>query len=375
MQTGRLPKPAETVLIWDVSHSSQSIVLSRPDDFDVVARKWRSLEERADISFFQSWAWVGCAAEARYKRPVLLQAGPDDAPWALALLNRTGPLWAPERLSLGESGNAELDAVFTEYNGPLVARGQEGGLAACLQALLNAPIAPRRRVLGRSLRLSGVSDAVLRAARETGTIRTLQSRPAPYVDFATLGGGEEPFLASLSANTRYQLRRSMRRYEAVGEMRVQRADSLGEALTFLDDLARLHQITWRTRGGIGAFANATFLRFHHALVERALPRGEIDLLRITAGGQLLGYLYNFIFREGVLAYQSGFDYTAAGPHQKPGLTSHYLAIEMYRRQGRHSYSFLAGDDRYKTSHANATTMLHWLDVAPPWSWWQRAPGR
>ena len=66
-------------------------MLSRPADCDAVARKWRSLEERADISFFQSWTWVGCAAEARYPWPVLMQAGPDDAPWALALLNRTGP--------------------------------------------------------------------------------------------------------------------------------------------------------------------------------------------------------------------------------------------------------------------------------------------
>ena len=75
-----------------------------------------------------------------------------------------------------------------------------------------------------------------------------------------------------------------------------------------------------------------------------------------------------MFRQRVFAYQSGFDYAAAGPHQKPGLTSHYLAIESYRRQGYRRYDFLAGADRYKTSHSNAVAMLHWLDVVPRWSW-------
>ena len=69
----------------------------------------------------------------------------------------------------------------------------------------------------------------------------------------------------------------------------------------------------------------------------------------------------------MLAYQSGFDYAAAGLHQKPGLTCHHAAITLARREGAVAYDFLAGGDRYKTSFANATTALFWLDVAPRWS--------
>lgn len=311
---------------------------------------------------------MGCQIEARFPRPVLLQAGPDEAPTALALLNRAPSFRAAEKLLLGESGDAALDAVFIEYNAPLLARGHEAMLPACLHALLTRPVAPHRQPRGRSLRLSGVDDAVLQAARAAGAVRVLRSRPAPRVEFAALGSGADGFLASLSANTRYQLRRSLRRYEALGPLRVQRAATLAEALAFLDALVRLHQAAWHARGQPGAFANAALLRFHQALLARAQPRGEAELLRIAAGGHVLGYLYNFVFRGRVSAYQAGFDYAAAGPHQKPGLTSHCLAIEMYRREGRHSYDFLAGDDRYKTSHANAVTMLHWLEVVPRWSW-------
>jgi len=73
-----------------------------------------------------------------------------------------------------------------------------------------------------------------------------------------------------------------------------------------------------------------------------MPAGEIDLLRIAAGDQTIGFLYNFRFRNRVYAYQSGFDYSVSHPHQKPGLTCHHLAIEMYRRQGLEVYDFLAG---------------------------------
>jgi hypothetical protein len=339
-------------------------VLTEPSGFEAVGRKWRLLEERADLSFFQSWTWVGCQVEARFPHPILLQAGPDEAPMALALLNRVPSFWPSELLLLGESGDATLDAVFTEYNGPLLAHGKEGILPECLGALLGMPMASRRHAWGRRLRLSGVNDAVLRAARAVGVVRALQSRPAPFVNFTTLGADEEAFLATLSANSRYQLRRSIRRYQAIGPLAIRRARSVAEGLEFLASLVLFHQASWRARGRLGAFANPAFLRFHQELLARALPRGEADLLCVTAGQEVLGYLYNFVFRGCASSYQSGFNYTAAGPHQKPGMTSHYMAIAMYRRLGLSSYDFLAGDDRYKLSLSNCSSMLHWFDLIP-----------
>jgi CelD/BcsL family acetyltransferase involved in cellulose biosynthesis len=92
-----------------------------------------------------------------------------------------------------------------------------------------------------------------------------------------------------------------------------------------------------------------------------MPAGEVDLLRITAGSSTVGYLYNFIHRGRVYAYQSGFDYAGAGAHEKPGLTCHRLAIEHYLSEGMDSYDFLAGEDRYKASLANTSTDLHWVE--------------
>ncbi len=326
------------------------IHLTPVTDFAALGTQWRALEQRSDPSFFQSWTWLGCLAEERFDRPMLLEARADGCAVALALFNRRRG-----RLFLGETGDRDWDSLFIEHNGILVARDHAGLVDACAGYL-----AARRMVL------SGVGDAHLAAARSLpGQAYERQTRRAPFVDFAALPPA--PYTDSLSANTRYQLRRSDRRYAAHGALGIERARTEAEARAFLAALAGLHQRTWEERGQPGAFASPAFARFHHALIERGFAAGETDLLRITSGSSVVGYLYNFVHRGQVSAYQSGFDYTGAQPHEKPGLTCHRLAIELYRALGMTRYDFLAGDDRYKASLANASTTLHWLDYLPRYS--------
>jgi CelD/BcsL family acetyltransferase involved in cellulose biosynthesis len=322
-------------------------------DLAALGRSWRAFGSHTDCSFFQGWTWLGCLADQRLDRPVLLDVRKDGETAALALFNRHGGA-----LFLGETGDPSWDAVFIEHNGLLIARGGEDGVSLIAAGLRAA--ATRRLVLG------GVDEAHLLAARSLpGSARITRSRPAPYVDYATLPAG--PYLDGLSANTRYQIRRSDRRYAARGELRIERAGTAAEAHEFLATLAVLHQRYWEGRGRPGAFAGADFTRFHHALIDRAMPTREVDLLRISAGRSVIGFLYNFVHRGHVHAYQSGFEYQDAEPHLKPGLTSHRLAIDLYRSEGMARYDFLAGGDRYKASLANACTTLHWLEYLPRFS--------
>lgn len=333
------------------------VTLAHARDLADLEEAWRGLEAQAAPPFFRSWTWVGCLAGERFRDPVLVRAERGGRLVGLALFNRSGRPWH-RRLCLSESGEPQLDAPFIEHNGPLLAPG-EG--AETMAAMLRCAL--RMRGIA-ALRLSGVEGAVIEAARAAGAVvPRRQDRSAPLVrlDALRLAGGD--YLGALSANTRSQLRRSNRRYAAEGEVTLDRADTVPGALAWLDALVDLHGAAWRARGQPGAFADPFMLRFHRALVARGVPRGEVDLLRASAGGRPIGYLYNFRLGGHVCAYQSGFDYAVPDPHAKPGLTCHHLAIERALRLGDHYYDFLGGDDRYKRSLATDASTLVWAEAA------------
>ena len=304
---------------------------------------------------------MGCRVARHFPDPILLAVQLDGVDIALGLFNRHSSPLARNTLRLNAHGAQALDAIYVEHNGFLCAEGHRDAIGTALRFLLAS------REVGRLI-LPGVDDFHLAAAQQTGAaLRVAARESARYLDLTALPAGPDGFLASRSANTRAQLRRSERAYRADGALSISRATSEAEALAMFDALGVLHQATWTARGRPGAFANPEFVAFHRELIARGFARGEIDLLCTRAGGSPIGYLYNFRLAGRVLSYQSGFAYPEAAGPRKPGLTTHWLAIEMYRAEGMRLYDFLAGEDRYKTSLSNAEIALHWLDLSPRWS--------
>ena len=346
--------------------------MSRPvldqSGLSILEARWRELAKASGGSYFQDWGWVGCMAAERYPDPILIEMHQDETLVAFALFNGATSRRDGTSLHLQESIDPLLASIFVEHNGPLVAIAdpvlRQAVLADLFTTAMRGPIdslpAPRRLVL------SGVgpdcADAVVMTG---GLVHEKSRRMAPFSDLRSLDR-ERPFVEFLSRNTRHQLRRSNRLYAAQGELVIRRADSVDEGVTYLAQMIELHDVTWKARGKKGAFATSLVRRFYHELIETGIPRGEVDLLRIKAGPSVIGYLMNFNHHGVVSAYQSGFDYAAATPQQKPGLTSHYLAIESYRARDVAIYDFLAGADRYKLSLANSHRWLHWLSAAPAW---------
>jgi len=350
------------------------MTVSPVGDLSAVAPAWRALEAEAGASFFQSWTWVGCLAEERFSDPVLLQVERGGRVVGLALFNRRRERWGTESLWLHQSGDRALDSVFIEHNGLLLTPDSADLLPACLEAVLAGTLPSSRgwrRTLGSRLRLGGVDPRYLLAAERVGRVVLSADSFAPYVDLAALADAPDAYLSSLSANTRYQIRRSDRCLARVGPVTTQSAATVPEALAWFDALAALHQGYWAQRGEDGAFSTPEFLQFHRALIGRALPRGELVLLRMTVGPHVLGYLYNFRLGDRVLNYQSGFDYDLArelaGPHAKPGLSCHHAAILRARAEGAAQYDFLAGVTRFKSSLAHHRVRVCWFDVAPRFS--------
>jgi len=333
------------------------IAIEPVEDFAALAPVWRDLERRADCSFFQSWAWTGCLAEERFTEPWLLSARRDGRLVALALFNRGPRAGLSRPVLLGESGRADLDSIFIEHNGLLLDRTEPADLAArCWSAAAEK--------FGKAKwRISGVTETTGSALPADRIARIVAKRPAPYLE---LSPDIDP-LDGFSANTRQQLRRSLRAWAEIGPLTFTIAPP-GQADGYLEALADLHQRYWTSRGKPGAFAEPFFHRFHHALLNRASEHQSVDLIRVSAGDRVAGYLYNFVHDGWVAAYQSGFDFGPDAGRLRPGLVCHLMAIRHYRATGMRRYDFLGGEARYKRSLADAEIPLVWLDVRHKLPW-------
>lgn len=250
-------------------------------------------------------------------------------------------------LHLHATGRADLDVIAHEYNGFLVDRAWANqGETQAVAWLLGRRIGAHRF---DELHVKDiVADRAPALAPPGALVRTLSRKPSWRVDLDAVRASGKPYLDTLSANTRQQVRRAMRLYAQRGALTATRAPDAATGLAWLDALAELHQRQWQARGEPGGFAFPFFTRFQRRLVETCVSRGTVELVRVSTGGEPIGYVYNLIVRGHVLAFVTGFR-LEDDPHLKPGLVSHALCIQHHADAGARLYDFMAGAYRYKAN--------------------------
>lgn len=333
---------------------SLDISLEPLTQVDDLGSRWRALEVRAEGSFFLGWTWMGSWLAATGVEPELLAVRSGGEDLALALLGRTQRrrlLGNVETLWLNQSGDATADRCFIEYNGLLTAPEAPDGVA---EAVLDF-LAENRE--WRALRLGGV--AAKEGLINAGVLRRrtlVDESPAWFVDLHAVRAVDGDYLSLISANSRSQIRRSARDY-GEGQAKVEIAAGIPQAEDWLGDMRALN----RDRHDDNAWEDAGFRAFARQMVLSGMERGEVELLRISQNGHLLGHLLNFLWRGQAMNYQSAF---APGltSKAKPGLMCHAAAVARYAAMDLDRYSLLAGKDRYKQSLATGHDMLQWWDL-------------
>ena len=277
-------------------------------------------------NFFHAPPFIGAWLAAAGERVRLLRT---DAAMAFIGVNgRTA--W------FGETGRAAFDRLYVEYQDFLLAPGAgEAAREAALEGLIDA--APEiSEFVFRNAR-PALAEACRRAAARRGLdLRILRTQPTFQVDLKADDG--------VSASLRAKIRRSIRRYEERGAVAIAAAASPEDRAGAFRELIALHEPYWRARGQPGAFADAGLRAFHERLI--AAAPDATDLLRITAGAETIGVLYNFIAGGRVYNYQSGFQIETDNQFA-PGFTAHQLAIDHYRDRGLSVYDLMAGEADYK----------------------------
>ncbi|MDX2222077.1 MAG: GNAT family N-acetyltransferase [Rhodospirillaceae bacterium] len=329
---------------------------------------WRNLEARAEPSFFTSWFWIGSwldrivAPQLPGLRAGLLEVVEGAAIRAMAVVcrRRRGWPWLGATVALNQTGDPGDDAIWIEYNGLLAERGHEAAAwDALARALSGSGVFAAGPWRAAELRLAGVSPAVAAALNAAGVHTRATSRETcPWIAFGPANRDLHGYLATLSANSRRQIRRALELLSASGPPRLERATP-GEASAAFDELKDLHIAMWRARAGHdGAFGHRRFEDFSRTLIARGVPAGAVELVRVRTPDQTVGVLLNFVHRGHVYNYQTGFR-RYDDNRIKPGLASHALCIADHGARGAAGYHFMGGGGRYKDSLGTSVEPLIW----------------
>lgn len=319
------------------------------------AGHWKALEatlERPPLSCSWAWTetWLAHYGDVVPHRFLLGSANGEPRGVALVTQAPRRPL-RPRTLHLGTAGEPPGSSVYVERNALLVARADRDAFAKALIDHLLADGGWDR------LRFDGLraEDADALLAGRAGVVRDEQESP-----IADLGAGED-VVDALSGSRRQRVRRALRGF---GDVDAEWARTPAQALAILDELIELHQARWTAEGATGAFASERFSAFHRALIERLLPLGQVALLRVRRGEEVVGCLYGLVEDERLLFYQSGLR-RYEDNRLKAGVVAHVAFMRACREHGMTSYDFLAPAARYKQELSTRSERLVWAELTRP----------
>ena len=313
-------------------------------------------------SLFSTYEWCRCWAETVGRRAevaILLfeDAGGQVIGLLPACIERTGPARWLKFLGRERVSGDHLDLLCASDDH-----------AACLDALvsyLDECGEHHGIVLGElehdSLTLARLVEW---ADRQLYSFHQREPRVVPYVH---LPATFEDYLASLSTNMRYHVRRRRRdlaREPAAGVELLRDADVV---LGALDDLYALHEQRWRRDGYPGVFQQPAKREFMQRFCAVACARGWVRCYVLIADGVRCGVLLAFHWRGTASYYQMGW--APDGPLASPGVLLLAESIEQAIREGLDTYDFLRGDEEYKRKWTSDAVAQRTLVVG------QRIPAR
>ncbi|QUJ69322.1 GNAT family N-acetyltransferase (plasmid) [Photobacterium sp. GJ3] len=358
--------------------------------------QWMALEARAEPNLFLSWLWIGTWLDCFVDDYYVVLARNDDTTVGLGIIvikaKKLATLNVGRQFCLHRTGDPFMDQIWIEYNDFLL----DSSVAALVRPLMTACVMANMK--GTDTFVVGASEALDFLGcdvAETGTLavngvygtdtlmvladgsvvqperEVVWDSTAYRLDFSPLRAENQTLDRYLSRNARYQIKRSLKKYQALGTLKITTASSVTQGLHFFEHAAEHHLKRWGRSPHQSGFANPNFLHFHQELIRRGFPKGQVVLHHLQAGQHDLGVIYNFHYDHWVHFYLSALNYEAPAPcvdakgneeangdrHLKPGLVAHYLLIEEAMAKGFAGYDFMGGQSRYKQTFANQTVGL------------------
>jgi CelD/BcsL family acetyltransferase involved in cellulose biosynthesis len=157
------------------------------------------------------------------------------------------------------------------------------------------------------------------------------------------GADVDGWLGTLGKKERHEIRRKVRRAEAVGEVRL--VDSQ-DPLADLDRFIELHQKRWGHDGLFPATPGGEQSRvLFRRLFELFGPTGPLRLAVLSVGTRSIAAGIHFETPDGYLYYNAGVDPEAR--NLSPGVLMTYVYVVRALASGKRRLDFLRGDEAYK----------------------------
>ena len=340
---------------------------------DIPQRTWDALAVRTPWATpFSSWAfqrawWDAYGANAHEETLIVCADGPaGDEPIAIVPLmhrHEVEPSDALTHTTMRHGTNVELTPVEPTATAVFFGASYHADYATILSAPGDMPVvaeavaahlvhtAGRHRWDVVDLRRLRCGDpaadalAVAFGAREIAENWTLNVEREDVCPVVTLPAGTDMdrYLGTLGKKERHEVRRKLRRAEAVGAVRLERStDPVGDLDAFVD----LHQKRWGVEGlfppTTGGDQSRTFFR---RLFELLGGAGTVQLHFLTVGGRRIAAGVWFEDATAWYLYNAGVDPEAR--ELSPGVLLSAIAIGAAIAAGRRRFDFLRGDEPYK----------------------------
>jgi CelD/BcsL family acetyltransferase involved in cellulose biosynthesis len=348
----------------NVSTGRAPLTVERVNDiaaFRALEQEWNELLEASDSRcVFLTWAWLFTwwkhLAEDRLLHILIVRRETELialAPFCLRprSLSRARPLPILEFLGSGFAGSDYLDVIV-----------RPGSRAEACEALASHLAHRRVAMKWTNLKQENIAGEVLAGLRKEGwTTDETRTNTCPFIPLA--GSTWDSYLASLSADHRYNFNRKLRRLNQNYAVRFEQIDTPEHCHQAIDLLIAQHNTRWQARGGSDAFHTSGLVAFHRDWTQAALKRGWLRLYVLRLNDQPAACLYGFLYRGIFYFYQSSFD--AAYTQSSVGLISMGLAIRGAIDEGAAEYDLLHGAEAYKSHWSRQQRDLVRLEAFPP----------
>lgn len=321
---------------------------------------WLKLQQNQDVPFFLTWSWIASWLKTYTPKLVVVTASIEMDIVAIGLFtmsveSRHGFIKS-RQYRLHQMGDPLLDQIWMEYNDFICSNEhRESAVNACLLALQQSSEDWDEIIL--SMMSSSRAEEIQSVIKEC---QVVLRNPSYASNLQELDSGQG-YLESLNANTRYQIRRSIRIYEKLhGKVDALCAKTTKEALDFFNLAGGFHRERWLDSG----YKNPEFIQFHENLIRQSFNNKSIELIKVISGDTTIAVLYFHIVNKKVFFYLHGLRYENDNK-LKPGLVAHTLATQYFLGRGMKQYDYMGGYSQYKCQLASQAEDLVSLCIQRP----------